>query len=110
MSVPGTIYLVCLDRPVTEGRPARHYLGWTRDLDSRIAEHQSGNGARLLSVALSRGIGFRVVRTWAGDRHLERRLKKIHGARLCPHCGPAIRARRTQQDRERRAVRKVASA
>jgi hypothetical protein len=34
------------------------------------------------------GIGFQLVRTWEGDRTLERTLKNRHNApaRLCPLC------------------------
>jgi predicted GIY-YIG superfamily endonuclease len=100
VSVPGTIYLLCFDRPLSNH--ARHYLGWTRNLDSRLAEHESGNGARLLRAASQAGITWRLVRTWNGDRHLERRLKRIHGARLCPECGKAIHERRMARQQERR--------
>ena len=37
-----------------------------RDVELRIAEHRAGRGARILAVCVARGIGFEVVRTWAG--------------------------------------------
>jgi predicted GIY-YIG superfamily endonuclease len=87
----GTVYLLHFDRPY---RHARHYCGWTADLPNRLAEHAAGTGARLLAVVTSAGIGWRLARTWPGDRHRERRLKRQGGAaRRCPLCG--IRPRRT---------------
>jgi hypothetical protein len=96
---PGTVYLLCFNEPI--GNPenpkgqARHYLGWTSDLPTRVASHTAntrpmpGNGtvARIVAHVQRSGIGFRVARTWVGDRHLERRLKNRRNApRLCPLC------------------------
>jgi predicted GIY-YIG superfamily endonuclease len=73
---------------------ASHYLGECDDLAQRITSHRRGAGARLLATAQARGIGWRLVRTWAapadkGARlQLERRLKNAHGPRLCPVCNP----------------------
>ncbi len=79
-----TCYLLHFDRPY---RHARHYLGYADDLDARIARHRSGDGARLVEVAAGAGIDFVVARTWAGDRTLERRLKRRKASpRLCPVC------------------------
>lgn len=80
----GTIYLLHFDRPY---KHARHYLGWTRDLPARIARHFSGHGSKLMRAVQRAGIGAKVVRTWPGDRHLERALKnRKNGCRLCPEC------------------------
>jgi hypothetical protein len=80
----GTVYLLHFDRPY---KHARHYLGYTDDLDQRIEAHRNGNGARLVEVVMQAGIGFTVARTWDGDRDLERRLKNQHNSpRLCPIC------------------------
>jgi predicted GIY-YIG superfamily endonuclease len=80
----GTIYLLHFDRPYQH---AAHYTGWTTDLEVRLAQHRAGDGARLMAVIRQAGIGFELVRTWRGDRTLERRLKKRHNARrLCPTC------------------------
>lgn len=66
---------------------AQHYLGSADDLDKRDWLHQHGRGARLLQVAKERGIKFWIVRTWKGDRKLERKLKNRHNAaKLCPIC------------------------
>jgi predicted GIY-YIG superfamily endonuclease len=80
----GTVYLIHFDQPLHH---ARHYLGYTDNLDERIARHKRGEGARLLQVLLARGIEWEVVRTWEGDRDLERKLKRRkHSDRLCPVC------------------------
>jgi len=83
-----TIYLLHFDRPLNH---ARHYLGSADDLAARLADHERGCGARLLAVLRERGIGWRLVRTWRGDRTQERRLKRYggHGPALCPVCRAA---------------------
>lgn len=81
----GTVYLLHFDRPYWH---ARHYIGWSRDLDSRLAEHLSGHGARLLEVIQEAGIGWTLARTWPGSRQRERQIKNNGGAsRCCPQCG-----------------------
>src|SRR5947209_17177999 len=77
----GVVYLVHF-RPF---RHARHYTGWTADLDARLAEHEAGRGARLLQVITQAGIGWTLARTWEGTRERERQLKRQGGAsRRCP--------------------------
>jgi hypothetical protein len=99
----GHVYLVCFERQIgDDANPkgsASHYLGWAEDVDARMVEHRAGRGARgarILAACVAQGIGFEVVRTWAGvDRSFERRLKRQHNAwRQCPRCRP--RARRTR--------------
>lgn len=81
----GTVYLLHFDQPY---RHARHYLGWARDVDARLAAHQAGHGARLLAVIQTAGISWTLARTWTGTRHRERQLKRMGGAsRRCPLCG-----------------------
>jgi hypothetical protein len=87
----GTVYLLHFDQPFGH---ARHYLGWAGpgNLSWRLAHHAAGTGANLLRHAGKAGVGWRLVRTWAGDRTLERRLKDRGGhARLCPACPGAPR-------------------
>ncbi|WP_306359512.1 hypothetical protein [Nocardia sp. CC227C] len=84
-NVDGTVYLLHFDRPYGH---AKHYTGWTTDLESRLADHRSGNGARLMAVIREAGIGFSLARTWTGTRSRERQLKREGGAaRRCPMCG-----------------------
>lgn len=88
----GTIYLLHFAQPY---KHARHYLGWTTDLNARLAEHAAGRGARLLAVVQAAGITWDLARTWPGSRTRERALKRQGGAsRCCPLCG--VRPRPTQ--------------
>jgi predicted GIY-YIG superfamily endonuclease len=48
----GTVYLIHFDAPY---KHAKHYIGWTEDLSSRIQSHVAGNGARLISVINAAG-------------------------------------------------------
>ena len=79
-----TVYLIHFNKAY---RHARHYIGFTTNLDKRITDHLCGMGARLMEVITDAGIEWRVARTWEGDRKLERRLKEWHNAALlCPLC------------------------
>jgi len=80
----GTIYLIHLDTPY---KHARHYTGWTTDLEARLQAHRNGHGARLMQVITEAGITWRLARTWPGGRARERAIKDRHEApRLCPEC------------------------
>jgi predicted GIY-YIG superfamily endonuclease len=80
----GTVYLIHLDTPY---KHARHYTGWTTDLDARLQAHRNGQGARLMQVITQAGITWRLARTWPGGRSRERAIKDRHEApRLCPEC------------------------
>jgi predicted GIY-YIG superfamily endonuclease len=83
----GTIYLLHFDTPY---KHAKHYIGWTLDLDRRIEEHQAGNTAsgRLMAVIAQAGIKFQLARVWTeATRSYERSLKRRGGAsRICPLC------------------------
>ncbi len=82
-----TVYLLHFSSPISPDHTAQHYLGSTDNLSRRLAEHRAGRGARLCEVALERGIGFVLARTWTGDRRTERKLKRRkEGPRLCPIC------------------------
>lgn len=82
-----TIYLIHFDRPY---KHARHYMGSADNLQERLERHKAGQGARLMEVVCSNGIGFKVVRTWKGGRNEERLLKnKKNTPLLCPTCNPS---------------------
>ena len=84
----GTVYLLCFAEPPGGPGPrawAGHYLGWTTDLDGRLAEHRAGQGARLMAAVATAGAGFAL----AHDDHTDGDLA-IAIPRLCPLC----RARR----------------
>ena len=81
------VYLLHFNRPISSRHTTQHYIGFAECLATRIQRHESGNGARLVQVAKERGIHFKLVRVWCGDRELERRLKNWKCApRLCPVC------------------------
>jgi hypothetical protein len=78
------------------GRRVQHYLGYAKSLTKRLERHRAGDGAQLLRVAIAAGIDFECVRTWPGNRALEKRLKSLRSHRhLCPRCvGADVAARR----------------
>jgi predicted GIY-YIG superfamily endonuclease len=80
-----TVYLLHFDRPY---RHARHYTGMTDDLDTRLAAHRAGRGARLVEVITAAGIGFELARVWPGEGRAKERRLKVSGAasRYCPVC------------------------
>ena len=82
----GVCYLLHFSRPY---KHARHYLGWTVNLEARLDQHLAGTGGRLLEVITAEGIGFTLARTWP-DTTLrdEKRLKNHHARHLCPICTP----------------------
>ena len=95
MAHNGTVYLLHFDRSY---RHARHYIGFTQNLDQRLADHRAGRGSPLIAAAIADGIDFQLAAIWAGDRHDERRLhrQKNTRARLCPICVAGDRATAAQ--------------
>jgi predicted GIY-YIG superfamily endonuclease len=85
--MPGLIYLIHFDRHYHH---SRHYLGFVTSknkLQARLERHRNNNGAKLLRAVNLAGIGWQVVRTWDGDRALERKYKnRKRAAALCPLC------------------------
>jgi len=80
----GLVYLLHFERPY---RHAKHYTGWTPNLERRLDAHAKGRGARLMTVITEAGIGWTLARIWPGTRSLERSLKRQGGAsRRCPLC------------------------
>lgn len=74
---------------------AGHYIGSADDLEQRLADHRSNQGARLLQVINAAGIAWEVARTWPGGRKFERQLKNRKEAkRLCPTCAGAAAYKR----------------
>jgi predicted GIY-YIG superfamily endonuclease len=82
------VYLLHFDRPYQH---ARHYTGYAKDIDARLAAHAAGRGARLMEVVQQAGITWRLARVWPeADRAKERRLKNSGSAtRYCPICKEA---------------------
>jgi predicted GIY-YIG superfamily endonuclease len=99
----GTVYLIHFD---ARYKHAGHYIGWTSDLETRLAEHARGHGARLMAVITAAGITWQLVRTWPGTRRRERQIKNQGGAsRCCPRCG--VRPRTTSAPLVIRAAQPV---
>jgi predicted GIY-YIG superfamily endonuclease len=72
---------------LSDKHTARHYLGYTRHLPSRMEAHLTGRRARFMQVARERRISWQISRVWPGDRTFERKLKNRKEApRLCPIC------------------------
>jgi predicted GIY-YIG superfamily endonuclease len=85
----GMIYLLHFDTPFHH---AKHYLGFAENsVEKRVERHQQGQGAALTKAAVAAGVKLELVRTWKGDRRLERQLKnRKNTPRLCPVCNPAV--------------------
>ena len=92
---PGTVYLFCFSRSMgnlnNTRAQASHYLGWGHgNAAARIADHKAGKGSALTRAAVAVGISLKLVRTWIGDRNLERELKNKKNAKgICPECKKA---------------------
>jgi predicted GIY-YIG superfamily endonuclease len=85
-----SVYLAHFEHPLHH---AKHYLGFAHSVADRVEQHRAGTGARLMEVIRDKGIGFKVVRVWAGaSRAFERKLKNRKNApRLCPVCTGRVR-------------------
>jgi hypothetical protein len=85
MAHNGIVYLLHLERSY---RHARHYIGFTQNLEQRLADHRAGRGSPLIAAAIADGIEFELAAIWEGDRYDERRLhrQKNTRTRLCPIC------------------------
>jgi predicted GIY-YIG superfamily endonuclease len=67
---------------------ARHYLGYSADIESRISAHMLGEGSPLIKAAVRWGRRIYWTRVWEDTgRTWERYLKRRHNApALCPVC------------------------
>jgi predicted GIY-YIG superfamily endonuclease len=96
-----TVYLIHF---LKSYKHARHYLGYSENLDKRITDHLCGMGARLMEVITEAKIEWKVVRTWKGDRKLERRLRNRKEApALCPICSGKGALKRGNYKRKEKA-------
>lgn len=104
------IYILHIDPPF---KHARHYVGWTKDIDvtRRVGEHlrQAGRRpSRLVGVALAAGCSVTLAGVLEGDRDFERQLKARGGAmKFCPACRVEYNARAAATARARRARKKI---
>ena len=60
-SIIGTVYLLHFSRPY---RHARHYVGFTTDLDRRLRQHRKGVSSPLVRCVVAEGIEIFLARTW----------------------------------------------
>jgi predicted GIY-YIG superfamily endonuclease len=100
----GVVYTLHFDPPYPSHAPegaqvARHYTGWAKDLDARLADHEAGRGARLTQVQLAAGGTWRLALAEPGTRDREAQLKERGATRRCQICraeaaaaGPEIEA------------------
>lgn len=81
----GTVYLLHFDTPF---RHARHYIGFSADVDNRLEEQLRGNGAKLVRAAIAAGISIRLAAEFPGKSlRFEIFLKNRGGAaKWCPIC------------------------
>lgn len=95
---------------------AKHYLGYADDIDKRIAEHRTGQGARLTQVARAHGIDLLLARIWAhATRDDERQIKgtRTDGGRhhrgglgrVCPICREAHNQQKRLERERAKAAR-----
>lgn len=94
----GYVYILHFRTPLASGKKqSSHYVGWSRHWQWRIRQHREGRGARIVEVAIARGIVIEVatVATVVSingvqyhGRAAERAIKRQHhAARYCPLCG-----------------------
>jgi len=90
-----TVYILHFDRPYWYGKNGagcQHYVGYTKDLESRLDKHRAGNGSKLCRYATNKGIQFSLVRVehYASQSEARRREVQIKkrggGGKLCPLC------------------------
>lgn len=97
------IYLIHFEHPIGSQRhQAQHYLGYVdggnQHVFSRLQQHQSGNGARILAHCNQQQVPYKVVRTMRGGYYMERLLKsRRNHKRLCPICSPSNNQRHATQ-------------
>lgn len=72
---------------------AKHYMGFTQDVDVRYDRHVAGRGSPLVSAALAAGCVVTIERVWSDvDRNFERQLKRRKAApRMCPKCNEGVK-------------------
>jgi predicted GIY-YIG superfamily endonuclease len=80
------VYVIHFAEPVGT---ARHYTGFAQNrdhLEKRISAHRRGIGSSLTSLAVERGIEWRVVRLYKVDSFRDEKRVKRYAKFLCPVC------------------------
>ena len=101
MAHNGIVYLLHFDRSY---RHARHYIGFTQNLEQRLEEHRAGRGSPLVAAAIADGIDFQLAAIWEGDRHEGVCVASRHCASPGRSSRPLGRCRREGRRRRRGAV------
>lgn len=102
--VQGFIYVLHFEKSYHH---ARHYIGWTTDVDARVAEHLSGQGSPLVKAVVDAGIEVTLATTMPGTRTMERHLKNRGNAYgVCPICRKAWLEKKRETERARREKRR----
>jgi hypothetical protein len=89
-STMGEVYLFHFNAPLgnlsNPRAQARHYLGFTDDLDSRIKKQLAGKGAKLVAAAIARGLIFELYH-WPAPLATEKLIKaRKQTSVYCPAC------------------------
>lgn len=80
----GLVYLLHFSRPYHH---AKHYVGYTQDLEQRYMTHLMGMGSPLVKAVVNAGIEVQVAKIFVGDRYLERAIKdRKNTPQICPIC------------------------
>lgn len=80
------VYILHFNVPL---KHAKHYVGFSNDVDTRIQEHREGRSrARIMEVLAERKIDFVLARVFEGEgKAFERQLKKRKNTpKYCPIC------------------------
>lgn len=83
------VYILHFEKPY---KHARHYVGFTTDLDRRQREHTHYCRSPLLKAVRAAGIRWYLAVVFEGGRKLERKIKESnHTSRYCPLCNTRFR-------------------
>jgi hypothetical protein len=106
----GCVYVLHLERPV-DGE--LHYVGWSRNLVTRIAAHATGRGAKFTRKAFGQGVRFVCTGLIGGTERDEEARRRADGATACGLCSLLERGQQGSADalvaRELAALRELVS-
>lgn len=82
---PGVLYVIHFSSAI--GDHARHYMGWTTNLQGRLVAHAQGLGSKLTREAHRLGVTFALTWKGVGTRSDEAYIKRNRRlAELCSLC------------------------
>ena len=93
LGTQGHLYLFHFNAPLgnlsNRRAQAQHYVGFTDDLDTRIAKQLAGKGAKIVAAALERGLVFELY-SWPATLEVEKLVKaRKQTSVFCPACAAA---------------------